>query len=229
MTRLYLAALLALVDFGAVRASEPLSDLPVHITEPPGGQARAVIVLWSGDAGWSGSMQGIADALAARGYGVAGVSSLRYFWHQQAPEEMARDTARIAAHFAETWQTDRIVLAGYSFGADVLPFAWPLIPEQTRARTALLALLSPFRKTEFEISLLGMLGIVRGSHEVEPAIEALPEGLVLCLTGKKETDMACTLQGGYEVASVPGGHNYDRDWALVADIIDGAAKQRAGN
>ena len=155
--KLWLAALLALVDLGAVRASEPLSDLPVHVTEPPGGQARAVIVFWSGDAGWSGSMQGIADALAARGYGVAGVSSLLYFWHRQAPQAMADDTARIAGHFAEAWQTDRIVLVGYSFGADVLPFAWPLMPEQTRAQTVLLALLSPFRKTEFEISLLGML------------------------------------------------------------------------
>ncbi len=224
--RVLLAALLALIDFGAVRASESLSDLPVHITEPPGGQARAVIVFWSGDAGWSGSMQGIADALAERGYGVAGVSSLRYFWYEQAPEAMAEDTARIAAYFAETWQTDRVVLVGYSFGADVLPFSWPQMPETIRDQTTLIALLSPFKKTEFEISLLGMLGIVRGEHEVGPAIEALPTDLVLCLTGEKETDMACNLAGGYEVASVPGGHSYDRNWALIADIIDASVKQR---
>jgi type IV secretory pathway VirJ component len=110
--RMLLSAFLALVAFAAVRAAEPLSDLPVTITEPPGGQARAVVVLWSGDAGWSGFMQGIADALAERGYGVAGVSSLRYFWHRQAPQAMADDSARIAVHFTETWQTDRIVMAG---------------------------------------------------------------------------------------------------------------------
>ena len=224
--RMLLAALLALIDFGAVRAATPLDDLPIHITAPAGGSARAVVILWSGDAGWSGSMQGIADALAERGYGVAGVSSLRYFWHQQAPETMAEDTARIAAHFADLWKSNRIVVAGYSFGADVLPFAWPLLPEEARQNTALLALLSPFKKTDFEISLLGMLGIIRGSHEVEPAIEALPAQLVLCLTGEKETDMACSLSGGYEVASVPGGHGYDRNWSLIADIIDGALKQR---
>lgn len=224
--RMLLAAVLALFDVGAVRASETLSDLPVHITEPPGGAASAVVVFWSGDGGWSGSMQGIADALVQRGYGVAGVSSLRYFWYKQAPEVMAEDTARIAAHFAKTWQTDRIVLVGYSFGADVLPFAWPYMPEAIRDQTTLMALLSPFKKTEFEISLMGMLGIVRGDHQVEPAIEALPADLVLCLTGEKETDMACSLEGGYEIASVPGGHSYDRNWALIADIIDGAVRQR---
>ena len=224
--RMLLAALLALVDFGAVRAGSPLADLPIHITEPPAGTAKAVVVLWSGDAGWSGSMQGIADALAARGYGVAGVSSLRYFWYRQAPQTMADDTARIAAHFAEIWQSDRIVVAGYSFGADVLPFAWPLMPDEIRQKTVLLGLLSPFRKTDFEISLLGMLGIIRGAHEVEPAIEALPPELVLCLTGERETDMACSLAGGYEVASVPGGHGYDRNWPLIADIIDAAVTPR---
>ncbi|MEM9105539.1 MAG: AcvB/VirJ family lysyl-phosphatidylglycerol hydrolase [Pseudomonadota bacterium] len=227
--RVLLAALLALFDFGAVRAAEPLSDLPVHITEPPGGVASAVVVFWSGDAGWSSSMQGIADALADRGYGVAGVSSLRYFWHKQAPEVMAEDSARIASHFAKTWQTDRIVLVGYSFGADVLPFAWPHVPGTIREQTRLISLLSPFKKTEFEISLMGMLGIVRGQHEVEPAIEALPTDLVLCLTGEKETDMACNLGGGYEIASVPGGHSYDRNWALIANIIDNAVKQREEN
>lgn len=227
--RVLLAALLALFDFGAVRAGEPLADLPVHITEPSGGVASAVVVFWSGDGGWSGSMQGIADALAERGYGVAGVSSLRYFWHKQAPEIMAEDTARIAAHFAEIWQANRIVLVGYSFGADVLPFAWPHMPEAIREQTSLVALLSPFRKTEFEITFSGMLGIIRGEHDVEPAIEALPTELVLCLTGEKETDMACNLEGGYEIASVPGGHSYNRNWTLIADIIDASVKQRSGD
>lgn len=227
--RMLLAAFLALFDYGAVRAEAPLSDLPIHITEPSDGSAKGVVVLWSGDAGWSGSMQGIADALADRGFGVAGVSSLRYFWYRQAPETMASDTARIAAHFSELWNSDEIVVAGYSFGADVLPFAWPLLPEEIRQNTALIALLSPFKKTEFEISLLGMLGIVRGDHAVEPAIEALPADLVLCLTGEEETDMACSLDRGYKRASVPGGHNYDRNWRLIADIIDGAMIRRQPN
>ncbi|MCP4315705.1 MAG: hypothetical protein GY789_06705 [Hyphomicrobiales bacterium] len=224
--RTLFAGVFAIACIDVARADTPLSDLPVHVTEPADGSARAVVVLWSGDAGWSGSMQGIADALADRGYGVAGVSSLRYFWYEQAPQTMADDTARIAAHFVEHWSVDRIVVAGYSFGADTLPFAWPLLPEETRGNIALVALMSPFRKTEFEISLLGMLGIIRGKNDVEAAIEALPAHRVLCLTGSEETDMGCSLSSGYEVATVPGGHNYDKNWPLIADVLDGALKQR---
>ena len=139
---------------------------------------------------------------------------------------MARDIDRLVAHFTDRWRTDHVILAGYSFGADTIPFAWPAMAAETQDKTVLIALLSPFRKTDFEISFRGMLGIVHGDHEVAPAIEALPSNRVLCLTGDKETDMACSLSAGYEVDSVPGGHNYDRNWLLIADIVHAAFDRR---
>ena len=58
------------------------------------------------------------------------------------------------------------------------------------------------------------------------AIEALPSERVLCLTGREETDMACSLFGGYEVSTVPGGHGYDGNWPLIANVIDTAFAAR---
>lgn len=220
------AVLLAFVLVSVSLAQTGVDDLPAHITEPASGKARATVVLWSGDGGWSATMQGMADALAQRDYGVVGVSSLRYFWYEQAPETMAMDTERLLRHFSNRWQTENVIIAGYSFGADTVPFAWPVMSAEARDRTVLIALLSPFLKTEFEISLLGMVGIIRGSHDVAAAIETLPSQKVLCLTGERETDMACALSGGYAVATVPGGHNYNRNWTLIADIIDAEVTQR---
>ncbi|WP_419909760.1 AcvB/VirJ family lysyl-phosphatidylglycerol hydrolase [Hoeflea sp.] len=224
--RALLLAMLVALGLAPAHAGHPFSDLPVHVTEPRGGAIKAVIILWSGDGGWTGTMQNIADALADRGYGVVGISALRYFWSEKAPKTMAKDTDRLVFHFTERWQTNKVVLAGYSFGADTLPFAWPAMNAETQDVTALIALLSPFKRTEFEVSIRGMLGIVHGKHEVVPAIEALPQDRVLCLTGDKETDMACSLTAGYEVASVPGGHNYDRNWLLIADIVNAAFDRR---
>nr|WP_276562476.1 AcvB/VirJ family lysyl-phosphatidylglycerol hydrolase [Hoeflea prorocentri] len=207
-------------------AQTAIDDLPVHVTQPSSGRAKATVVLWSGDGGWSATMQGMADALAQRDYGVVGVSSLRYFWYEQAPQTMAVDTERLLQHFATQWQTEDLIIAGYSFGADTVPFAWPLMSADTRNRIVLIALLSPFLKTEFEISLLGMFGIICGSHGVAAAIDELPSEKVLCLTGNKETDMACGVAAGVAVTGVPGGHTYDRNWTLIADIIDAEVRQR---
>lgn len=219
--RALLTVLLLLLGVGRVSADTPVDDLPLTVTEPKG-LVQGLVVLWSGDTGWSGTMQGMADALAARGYGVVGISSLRYFWHEQAPEVMAADNDRLIARFTELWRTDTVILAGYSFGADTLPFAWPLMQEDIRDRVDLIALLSPFRKTEFSISLLGMVGIIRGSHDVTAAIAHLPSQRLVCVIGEEETDMACEPSADYRFHRVPGGHRYNRDFSIVADLILGA-------
>lgn len=219
--RAALTVLLLLLGIGRVPADTAFADLPLNVTEP-NGPARGMVVLWSGDAGWSGTMQSIADALAERGFGVVGISSLRYFWHEQAPQIMATDNDRLVTHYAALWETDTIILAGYSFGADVLPFAWPLMAKETRAATSLIGLLSPFPKTEFRITFLGMLGIIRGSHDVSAAIASLPADRVFCLIGEEETDMACAPSVEFRFETVPGGHRYNRDADLVADRLIGA-------
>ncbi len=218
--RTVLTVLLLLLGVGRVSADTPVDDLPLTVTEPKGA-VQGLVILWSGDAGWSGTMQGIADALAERGYGVVGVSSLRYFWHEQAPEVMAADNDRLVARFTELWQTETVILAGYSFGADTLPFAWPLMDDSVRGRVDLIALMSPFRKTEFSISLLGMIGVVRGSHDVAAAIADLPQQQLVCIIGEEETDMACEPSAEYRFHTIPGGHRY-RDFGLVADLVVGA-------
>lgn len=219
--RALLTVLLLLVGIGRVPADTDFADLPLNVTEP-NGRAQGLVILWSGDAGWSGSMQSIADALAQRGFGVVGISSLRYFWHEQAPQIMATDNDRLVAHYAALWQTDTIILAGYSFGADMLPFAWPLMADETRKATSLIGLLSPFPKTDFKVTFLGMIGIIRGSHDVSAAIASLPADRVYCLIGEQEKDMACAPSADYIFETVPGGHRYNGDAALVADRMIGA-------
>ena len=216
-----MTVLMLLVGIGRVAADTPLSELPLHVTDPVG-ETKGMVVLWSGDGGWSGTMRAIADALAERGFGVVGVNSLRYFWHEQAPEIMAVDNDRLVDHFAERWQTDTVILAGYSFGADMLPFSWPLTRQDTRDRANLIALLSPFPKAEFQITFLAMVGIIRGQHDVSAAIAALPPERVLCIAGEQETDVACAPSQAYDFVTVPGGHRYQGNMALVADHIIGA-------
>lgn len=218
--RALLAVLMLSLGIGRTAAEPLLDELPLHITEPSG-SARGLVIFWSGDAGWTGNMQGLADAFALRGFGVVGVSSLRYFWRERTPAAMAADIDHLITHFRQRWRAETTVLLGLSFGADMLPFAWPLMDEAERQQTDLIALLSPFPKTEFRVSFRGMLGIVHGPHDVMAAIAALPADRVVCILGERERDMACSPDGHYRFHTVPGGHRYT-DLDLVADLVTGA-------
>lgn len=215
-----LTILMLTLGIGRVPAAASLDDLPLHVTEPKG-EVSGLVIFWSGDTGWTSNMQSIADALVRRGYAVVGVSSLRYFWTTRPPGTMASDMARMVGHFRERWRTETVILLGMSFGADMLPFAWPRLDERTRSQTDLIALLSPFPKTTFHVSLLGMVGIIYGPHDVIAAIDALPADRLVCILGDRERNMACHPGGAYRFHTVPGGHRYS-EFDLVADLVIGA-------
>ena len=80
-----------------------------------------------------------------------GLNSLKYFWKQRTPEEAARDVARILRHYLSAWNKQRVLLVGYSFGADVLPFVVNRLPPDLRARVASVSLLGIDSNAAFEV------------------------------------------------------------------------------
>ena len=97
----------------------PLTELPVPDAKGAMPENNVFAVMLSGDGGWAGLDQDVAAELNRRGVPVVGLSSLRYFWSTQPANVAARDLTRIISHYAEAWHRPRVLLIGYSFGADV--------------------------------------------------------------------------------------------------------------
>lgn len=195
----------------------PAIDLPA---DPP--PARAVALLISGDGGWRDLDKTIGEWMATQGVHVVGLDALRYFWSKRRPQELAADIAALLAQADPSGRLP-VLLIGYSFGADTLPFAWPLLPRAVQDRTRTIALLGPGQSTSFQITVSGWLGIGDSGNDVPPAIAALPAGRVICVHGRDEKDSACTnaaLTGvtGLETA---GGHHFDGDYeGLARKLLD---------
>src|SRR5271163_2375946 len=132
-----------------------LSDLPViEVAAQPGSSASdSFAILMSGDGGWAGLDQDIAAALSAKGIPVVGLDSLRYYWTARTPEGLAADTDRIIRYYLAHLGKKRVLLIGYSQGADVLPFAVNRLPAATRAIVALTAVLGLSEHALFEFHL----------------------------------------------------------------------------
>ncbi len=226
-------AQLALVA-GAVRPppSPPqLRDLPlIEVPAAAGSLAAAAAddrrrfaVLLTGDGGWTGLDQDVAAALAARGIPVVAMSSLKYFWHARTPDEAARDLDRIVRAYGERWQRSAVLLIGYSFGADVLPFLYNRLPRETRARVQSISLLGLSATASFEFHLSDWIpGSDGEGRPTVPEIAAIGGPVrVLCLYGEDETHSACPAvrRPGVEVAELEGGHHFDGDYAALARRI----------
>lgn len=194
----------------------PLVELPLH---QESGDEFAILL--SGDGGWAGMDREVAARLNRDGIPVVGWDSLRYFWTARTPGEAARDLARVIEHYSGTWLRPRVLLVGYSQGADVMPFMVRRLPEATRRRIAGTALIGPGTHAFFEFSVSHWIGTPRGGLPVLPEIAGLRTGRVLCIYGAAEMDSPCRALQGSDLRSVelPGGHHFDGDYGRVAAAV----------
>ena len=212
-------------------ADLPLVELPVDDKTPRADGMMAVVL--SGDGGWRDLDKTIADDLQNEGVPVVGFDSLRYFWRKKTPEQTAADLAQILETYSAKWHADKIALVGYSFGADVLPFVYNLLPEKLKHEVVLVSLLAFETRADWEISVSGWLGAppTDAAVPVEPAVSEMPGSLLQCMYGEEEDDTACPpLQArGAEVVKTTGGHHFDKDYDALAARIFKAFKERAAS
>ena len=197
-----------------------LSGLPVvEIPAAKAGDTLAIFV--SGDGGWAGLDKEVAASLAEAGVSVVGVDSLRYFWTERTPAGFARDLERIAAHYQEQWQRKRLLLVGFSQGADVLPAAINQLDPATRDSVALIGLMSVGRNADYEFHVSNWLGGGGDGLPIAPEIAKLPAQRTLCLYGKEDEDALCPdLQPGQaQVIALPGDHHFKGDYDLLARTL----------
>ena len=202
-------------------ADLPLAEVPA--TSGGGGCTKGFAVLYSGDGGWRDLDRSLADVLASKGMSVAGLDMLRYFWKEKKPEQAAPDLARIVQHYASHWQCSKVVMIGFSFGADVLPFLISRLPPDVRQKVVLLTLLSPERTTAFEVEVNGWLGgQPKAGVPIAPEIRKLDGLKIQCIYGEDEgADSLCTdsSSGTLTVVKKPGGHHFDQNYGELADEI----------
>ena len=206
-------------------AKLPLIELPAE----PSGPLLAIVL--SGDGGWRDLDKSISEKLRSAGVSVVGWDSLRYFWSRKSPEQVARDLGTTIDTFLSRWGGSKVVLIGYSFGADVLPFAYDRLSPETKAHVVQLSLLGFATAADFEIRIAGLVGAGPSKEALptEPAIATIDPTMVQCFYGADEDDTACCLlHGKAEVIRTAGGHHFDGNYSALAQRILDGVHQRAG-
>ncbi|HEY2023842.1 virulence factor family protein [Paraburkholderia sp.] len=211
--------------------ADDVSDLPL-IELPPTHPNGLMAIVISGDGGWRDLDKTIAQALQKDGVSVIGWDSLRYFWSEKPPAQTSRDLARVMQTYGARWHAQHIALVGYSFGADVMPFAYNRLPEDLRAKVSLISLLGFAPDADFQIRVGGWLGMPASDKalNVKPELTQLPPSIVQCFYGANETDTLCPALGntGIAVIRTSGDHHFGGDYNALEQRILTAFRKRSG-
>jgi type IV secretory pathway VirJ component len=206
----------------------PLVEIPAQTPSAPSGRTvpfDVFAIIMSGDGGWAGLDQDVAGALSAQGIPVVGLDSLRYYWTARTPNGLAADTDRMIRYYLAHLRKQRVLLIGYSQGADVLPFAVNRLSPDTRARVALAAVMGMSEHALFEFHLTNWVSDDNSGLATLPEINRITGVPVLCIYGEDENDSLCPKLDAkkFTVVKLRGGHHFDGDYASLAQRILAAA------
>ena len=197
-----------------------LLSLPLVEVPATHGSSDTLVVFVSGDGGWASIDKTIAHTLADRGMPVVGLNSLQYFWTKRTPDAASKDLQSIITTYSMRWNKSRVIVIGYSRGADVLPAMINRMPSEVQSKIRLVSLLGPSPYVEFEFHVADWLRDKKAGNAVQPELSRV-SGKVLCLWGEDDKDSLCNglAQPNVHVVTLKGAHHFDGGYEKLARII----------
>jgi type IV secretory pathway VirJ component len=199
-----------------------LGDLPIVELAPPANPTDYFAIVLSGDGGWASIDKQIGDELVKAGVPTVGFNSLQYFWKKRSPDETSADLERMIRHYQEAFHRERLIVVGYSRGADVLPLMASRLPASILSQIRLLAFLGLEHETNLEFRLGDWLAAQHdAAYKLRPELEKLAGHPMLCIYGTHEHDTLCPdLPADLaDVVRLTGGHHFDGDYRGLARLI----------
>lgn len=207
----------------------PLVVVPPSAQTPPSG---TLAVLLTGDGGWSHVDKAIAQKLSTDGDAVVAINSLHYFAHKRNSAGVAADISELARAECRQWNCQRVVLIGYSMGADVLPFVIDQLAEDVHAKVAQLDLVSLGHQAVFKFFPTQWIGLEMGhKFATLPQLARIHDLDIVCLYGDADPDAACRdiPKGAVQVVELRSGHVMGKVAEQLADSLSEHIRKSSRN
>jgi type IV secretory pathway VirJ component len=199
----------------------PIIALPAK--HPPHG---SFAIMLTGDGGWRRIDARVTNRFREAGVPVVGFLTPDYFKTRRTAEESACALERVIRYYKLHWKCDRVMLIGYSRGADILPFMASRLPQDLRASTDVIALLGlePTIDFRYHASWIPFYHPAEPQFAVKPELEKLRGSRILCVYGEKEKDSLCRALDPQLATPVrePGSHHFAGRYKSIADVILGS-------
>jgi type IV secretory pathway VirJ component len=162
---------------------------------------------------------------------MIGISSYKYFGKPRTPDGTAADMWRALRFYMKKWNKRRVVLVGYSLGAEIIPFVATRVPEDLRDRVVMVVMLGPSAETMFEYHLMDWLLSTknRPTFSVTAEIDKIQGPKVLCVTSALDRKCICEKlePGRVTVLKRAGGHHYNSNYLRLTEAIMEELKKAA--
>ncbi|KAA9041253.1 virulence factor family protein [Ginsengibacter hankyongi] len=214
--------LLALLSTPILHISVAVAqDLPVK-EWATSSQDKPLIFYLSGDGGFNKFSNSLCQGINKKGFDVIALNSKSYFWDKKTPEQTATDVNNYLANKLTGRKNQQVVIIGYSFGADVLPFILNRLPKEFHDKILASFLMASSGSTDFEIHWSDIFGgNSKREMDVVTEINKLVDDKIVIISASDDGHLALNKISlkRYTHEVLPGGHHFDGDTDEIIKVI----------
>lgn len=223
------AILLAIIFFVVFKPKQQGVDItdPIPVKYWNKNQNTPLVFYISGDAGFSTFTKNLSEQIFNDGYDVYALNTKSYFWNEKTGQQSADDfSTYLETLFKERTNQD-LVIVGYSFGADALPFFYDKIPAVTKNRIKKVILIDPSAHGDLKISLANYISEA-GRWETIPKLnqwENANVALVLSGFAQSHYPYHNVKLPHMKIYTLPGNHRFNDDYNTLAKTMISSLSQ----
>jgi type IV secretory pathway VirJ component len=177
-----------------------------------GGESDFFVILYTGDGGWKSLALGMADFFQSKKVPFVGLDVRKYFWTKRNQAEIRISLEKIINYYSAEWHKNKFILIGYSFGAEVLPFAAGEMDEGLKSKIKKMILIAPGQKAEFEVTIGSMLDFSGDGIPLAAELIKIQSDKFFIICDDSEEALCTVLNRQYDISILKGGHHFDGDF-----------------
>ena len=199
---------------------DDLMDLSLSMYPNDSSRSDYFVILIPGDGGWMDFTTEIAAACSHRGIPVVGFSTVPYFIERKTPKQVAGDIQRVIRNFSHVWHKKKVILAGYSFGAEIMPFIYNALDKEYKKKVIRYAIIAASNEASFWVS-------PDYNYRHDQMVAVVPELgktdtsklLIICDNSKESLCKYLPGDRSYDVMQLPVGHAFGGKWNHYANVM----------
>ena len=178
------------------------------------------VIFLTGNGGWRNLAQAITGYLNSKNVSVVAVNTKKYMWKEKEPSQIACDLESLIDRYNLKWGKSKVVMLGYSMGAEDLPFAVDCMKDSYLHYINDLILIGPWQRATFKINLLDYVMELNKGLDIYTELRKMKmkTGYVIC----DDNEMSIcqkNLDNVIDHDLLGGGHHFGGDYVTLSKMI----------
>ena len=213
--------LLMLCFNGSLFARKVQTKRKLPIIESVASASRDFYVIFlTGDFGYRNFDKAIVHSLNVKNVSVVIINAQNYFYSKKSPAQLGSDLGFIINQYDKKWSKVKVVLMGYSMGAEVLPFAVNCMDNKSKRQLKDVILIGPSQKAIFRLKPTDYLfEDKKGTDIYGELIKMKSQRSYIICDDNPSSLCRKDLDGISDHDFIGGGHHFGHDYLLLSELI----------